>query len=112
MMRASIIVATGLGLALCAPAEAQDESMVSRLGVGTRTCAYWLTNATTENAGEHWIDGFWSGLNEAYPPHDVGHTVDGVDIRGEIKKRCMDHPSELLVYTTAWVYGMLRDEKR
>jgi hypothetical protein len=113
-MRGAVIIATGLGLALCARAEAQEiGGMAWAFGMGTQSCAYWLSNYRSENAGEHWISGYWSGLNVGNTnDHDVGHTVDAEGIIGEVKKFCKDHPSELLTVATGTVYFMLGSRKR
>jgi hypothetical protein len=81
--------------------------------MGMRSCAYWLQNTVSENAGEHWIDGYLTGANTwngSYP--HVGDGVDSVGIYAEVKKLCYEHPSKKLVVATGNVWIMLRGQKR
>jgi hypothetical protein len=114
-MRAAILVATGLGLALCADSEAQvvDRGAVLVVGIGNRSCADWLSNYVNENFDASWIAGYWTGANAVNPDdHKVGHTVDAEGFLGEVKKYCKNNPSELLAAATAVAYGTLQYQKR
>jgi hypothetical protein len=111
-MRVAVIIATGLGLALCADSEAQQPSTMSVFGIGHFSCANWLSNSTTQIAGQHWIDGYFTGINSLNSDHYVGQSVDSAGIYGEIAKVCREHPSQPLMNATAAVYMMLQDQKR
>ncbi len=63
---------------------------------GTRSCAAWLSNGATKNAGDHYITGFWSGLN-AFNQNTImrmtGNHTDNLGTIGEIEKICREKPS-------------------
>lgn len=40
-----------------------DDAPVDLTGIGSRTCAYWLSSRDHKLEGTVWIYGFWSGLN-------------------------------------------------
>ena len=114
-MRAAVIAATGLSLALRADSEAQvvDTGAVLVVGIGNRSCADWLSNHVNENFDASWIAGYWTGANAVNPDdHKVGHTVDAEGFIGEVKNYCKRNPSELLAAATAYAYGGLQYQKR
>jgi hypothetical protein len=115
-MRAALIVATGLGLALCVHAEAQHQGKIvttATFGWGNRSCAYWLANNATEVTGEHWIDGYLTGANaQNGDDHLVGDGMDSEGIYGEVKQACQGHPSKPLVVATGEAYYIVWNQKR
>ncbi len=40
-----------------------EEASINLSGIGSRTCAYWLSSRDHRLEGTVWIYGFWSGLN-------------------------------------------------
>lgn len=76
------------------PSRAQSTSI---FGIGTASCATWLSDSQMQMLGASWILGLWSGMNYAGSKHRVGHTTDAQGLVGEVKKRCLDVPSDLLL---------------
>jgi hypothetical protein len=109
-MRASV-VATCLGLALCGSATAQ-EITVWTMGIGHLSCANWLSNDISEQAGNSWVLGFWSGLNVFNTDHTVGHSIDNLGKLGELKKTCVEHPSASLSTVAREIYDMFAAQHR
>ena len=75
------------------------------LGAGTMSCAKWLDNDIFRKVGEHWAKGFWSGLsalNQAN--HERADKLDAYAVLGEIKRECVNHPSEDLNDAVVTVY--------
>jgi hypothetical protein len=124
MRRVSIsgeeIVVRILGIACAALILSSTASMGQSKGTivlgfvsGNNSCAAWLANAATEQAGNNWIVGFWSGLNlNSQTRHDVGKTTDGFGIVALVKKKCSDDPTSMLLGTTVDVYDSLEKSGR
>ena len=78
-------------------------------GAGTVSCATWLSTSVSEIQGQHWILGFWTGSNWVAITYgakgSVGHSTDGHGVIGEIKKRCLNSPSDTLGVVTAAVFN-------
>ena len=73
---------------------------VDTMGLGAVSCAGWLSTPASEIQGRSWILGFWAGSNWVALTYgakeNVGHSTDGPGIIGEVKKRCLNSPSENL----------------
>ena len=83
------------------------------VGVGQRSCAFWLSNHTTTYEGGLWIYGFWSALNMSSGSNPmVGSTSDGEAILGEIKKVCEADPALPLPIAVSRVYYAFAASKR
>jgi len=99
-MRQSFFL-TALGCAISLfPAYASDARtpVMWAYGIGYQSCAYWLSNAYTENEGATWILGYWTGRNMANAPDRmVGSNSDADGLTGEIKKTCVQEPSTRLM---------------
>jgi hypothetical protein len=104
-MRAAIgLVALLLSLV---PARAENWA----IGVGAKSCAFWLSTPVLQAAGVTWITGFWSGLNYV-SDKTVGMHTDNEGLFAEIKKICQEHPSKDLTDATWEVYRMIEDQHR
>lgn len=84
---------------------------------GLDSCATWLSTSANENAGRHWILGFWSGKNmEAALAGGrmgrVGESTDGAGIVGEVKLACQAAPSKTLIAVTLETYERFKAENR
>ena len=73
---------------------------VETLGAGAASCATWLSSPTSERQGEQWILGFWTGSNWVALTYgtkrNVGYSTDNLGLIGEVKKRCLNSPSQTL----------------
>jgi hypothetical protein len=110
-----VITITALSLTLCGVAGAQDDTVDNRqvyyLGIAHRSCAFWLESVANQNAGNHWIGGFWTGLN-VYSLQDVGHTIDPEGVFGEIEKVCRENPSMHIITATRRIYEKMEAQHR
>jgi hypothetical protein len=96
----------------CAHAVAQPmELRVS--GLGRASCATWLADKASENEGMAWILGFWTGANALDPAGGtVGKSTDNLGIIAEVKRRCLEAPSEALVGVVSPMFVQFRDAGR
>jgi hypothetical protein len=61
-----------------------------------------------EIASDQWIYGFWSALNVVgINRHNVGQHTDPKGVVGEVRKECVENPSETLELATRKVYFKL-----
>jgi hypothetical protein len=83
-------------------------------GASAITAAPSLSNGlAVESAGENWIWGFWSGLNDfSITNRMVGHTTDAAGLMGEVKKVCGEHPSKDLFQAVREVYDVIAAQHR
>lgn len=84
---------------------------------GHQSCATWLSSPSSENAGSHWVLGFWSGKNmEAALSNPaagrVGSSTDNAGVVGEVKLTCQSRPSLSLVAATLETYERFKSEGR
>jgi hypothetical protein len=84
-------------------ASAQSSSSNVILGIGSLSCANWLSSPPNIHDGEMWILGYWSAVNDLNGFHLPPHT-DADVIWGETKKICMDEPSTTVAGAVARVY--------
>ena len=102
------------GLAFCllaaCPALAAESYAI---GIGTRTCASWLSSRANSFEGTVWIFGFWSGLN-AYNLRGrnfVGQSSSAEARISEVRKMCLKDPSSLLAYAAAQAYEAMEQRE-
>jgi hypothetical protein len=100
-----VFIAGAVALAVNASAQ---PSQIWLMGVGTRSCAWWLSTAENKTVGVHWLGGFLSAMNMAFsnfmddPTYkgiirrDVGINTDVTGWIGEVEKACREAPSERL----------------
>jgi hypothetical protein len=73
--------------------EAHDD-MALMFGIGTGSCAHWLSTRSLENEGNAWLMGWWSAFNNFNESdHKVGKTTDMAGVIGEVRKVCVAEPS-------------------
>lgn len=91
-----------LSTAAAAAAERTEKLSVDLAGVGSRTCAYWLSNQVNKSEGTVWIYGFWSGLNyvAAASQQDQSKASSAAMIAA-VEKECRREPSGVLA-AAAW----------
>jgi hypothetical protein len=101
------IVAAFLAVALpSCGATAEQDTLV--LGIGARSCAYWLSTPPARNEGRIWIMGFWSGWNLANDrDHQVGRHTDVDGKVALVQKECDRDPSMTLMNATARAYNKM-----
>jgi|GEM_PF-3181066 hypothetical protein len=90
------------------PALAEDtiHSDQFQLGIGTKSCAFWLSSQETEEEGRIWMLGYWSGLNSGrWWDSGVGNNTDAYAIFAEVKKVCNESPSLGFNFAISKVYG-------
>jgi hypothetical protein len=106
-MRTLRVVFTAAAVLLALNASAQPtERGVLVSGVGINSCAWWLSSESTKNAGQHYIQGYLSGMNWAQNSQ-VGRSTDNDGWLGEVEKECREAPSMLLVVAAHRVYQRL-----
>lgn len=105
--------AGAVALALDAAAQSTGRTAFV-MGIGTNSCAWWLSSEATKNAGQHYIIGFLSGMNIARAElqdvsinSNVGRNTDSAGWIGEVEKACREAPSEFLVQATLKAYRKL-----
>jgi hypothetical protein len=105
-LRSTVLIRTLLLMLLSTPAVAASEEAdtlsVDLTGVGSRTCAHWLSNQAYKSEGTVWIYGFWSGLNYVAAASGQGQSKasDAVMIAA-VEKECRREPSRVLA-VAAW----------
>lgn len=91
-----------LATAGAAAAEETEKLSVDLTGVGSRTCAYWLSHQDHKSEGIVWIYGFWSGLNYVAVASGQGQSKAGSAVMiAAVEKECRREPSSVLA-TAAW----------
>ena len=100
MMRTLLLML--LSTAAAAASERTDKLPINLAGVGTRTCAYWLSDDTHRSEGAVWIYGFWSGLNyvAAASQQDQSKATSNAMIAA-VETVCKREPSRILA-AVAW----------
>ncbi|MGZ5874599.1 MAG: hypothetical protein ACXWKP_21070 [Bradyrhizobium sp.] len=85
-----------------AASEETDKLSVDLTGVGSRTCAYWLSSQDHKSEGTVWIYGFWSGLNyvAAASGQSQAKASSAVMIAA-VERECRREPSGVLA-AAAW----------
>jgi hypothetical protein len=88
--------------AAAASIESKDKLSVNLAGVGTKTCAYWLSSQEHKSEGLVWIYGFWSGLNyvAAASQQDQSKATSNALIAA-VETVCKREPSRILA-AAAW----------
>jgi hypothetical protein len=78
---------------------------VQMFGLGTRSCAHWLSTPSRQIEGSAWLLGYWTGVNAVNDKnHLVGKDTDGEAIIAEARKICAAEPSTQMVDAIARVY--------
>ena len=84
-----------------------EEITYFSFGVGTTSCAKWLSSPDHQAEGDGWVGGFWSGLNaNNFHNHFVGAHSDAYAIWGEVRKICLGEPSTTLAEASFRVYEL------
>ena len=90
------------------PAAAQEYYAI---GIGNKSCGYWLSNARRVNEGNVYIGGFFTGMNframTLGAKGDVGAGTQVEGIIAEVEKVCRDQPSTDLIIAIGKVYSRL-----
>jgi hypothetical protein len=88
--------------AAAASIESKDKLSVNLAGIGTKTCAYWLSSQEHKSEGTVWIYGFWSGLNyvAAASQQDQSKATSNATIAA-VETACKREPSRILA-AAAW----------
>ena len=90
-----------LSTAVPAAAEA-DPVAVDLTGIGSKTCAYWLSGQGHQSEGAVWIYGFWSGLNYVAAASEQDQSkATGVAMIAAVDRLCRRDPSRVLA-AAAW----------
>ena len=101
MLKRSLVI-----LLLSTSAAAGSESTVKRsvnlAGVGSRTCAFWLSSQNHKSEGTVWIYGFWSGLNYVAAASEQNQSKATIDTMiSAVEQACRSYPSRVLA-AAAW----------
>ena len=86
-----------------------DTTNLLTFGIGQSSCAKWLSTPALEIEGNDWILGFWTGVNVGTffaggGRGNIGHSTDAFGIIGEVKKLCLNSPSQLVSTTASVVF--------
>ena len=92
--------------AAAASIESKDKLSVNLAGVGTKTCAYWLSSQEHKSEGLVWIYGFWSGLNyvAAASQQDQSKATSNAMIAA-VETVCKREPSRILAAAVNTSHG-------
>ena len=83
-------------------AEATDKLSVNLAGVGSDSCAYWLSNQDHKSEGTVWIFGFWSGLNYVAAASDQDQSkATSANMIAAVETTCKHDPTSSLA-SAAW----------
>jgi hypothetical protein len=94
-----------------AAAQGADKLSVDLAGIGSRTCAYWLSGQGHESEGTVWIYGFWSGLNYVAAASEQEQSkATGHAMVAAVQKLCRREPSRILA-SAAWAAYIDLNEK-
>ena len=89
---------------------------VLQMGIGTLSCATWLSDQDTERSGEQWLFGLLTGLNVMAATHDdsgvVGKGTDQPGFVAAVKRACDEDRSRPLIWAATGVYARLKQEGR
>jgi hypothetical protein len=82
---------------------AQDANgSVDMIGIGSMSCAHWLSTQEHRLEGTVWIYGFWTGLNYvAAASGQTQATIDAAEISAKVEKTCAQGSSQTLG-SAAW----------
>jgi hypothetical protein len=89
------------------------EVAVNLTGIGSKTCAYWLSGQSHQSEGVVWIYGFWSGLNyvAAASEQDQSKTT-GTAIVAAVDRLCRREPSRVLAAAAWSAYVDLQEKNK
>jgi hypothetical protein len=75
---------------------------VNLTGIGSKTCAYWLSGQGHQSEGSVWIYGFWSGLNYVAAASEQDQSkATGAAMIAAVDRLCRSEPSRVLA-AAAW----------
>ncbi len=91
-----------LSTAVADAAQGTDKLSVNLAGVGSKTCAYWLSSKGHKSEGAVWISGFWSGLNYVAAASEQDQSkATGAAMIAAVENLCRREPSRVLA-SAAW----------
>jgi hypothetical protein len=86
------------------------------MGMGTSSCANWLSSDAARTRGNNWLSGFLSGMNISNQfsarRTNVGQNTDVMGWLGEVEKTCREEPSQQLVLIAKRTYQLLERQGR
>jgi len=77
-------------------------------GIGSVSCATWLSNTANEQEGTVWLMGFWTGMSYGSGDISVGSLTDTLGIIASVKASCALDPAELLSIHAMVVFNKFR----
>jgi hypothetical protein len=92
--------------------EPLNAESIFAVGIGTQSCATWLSTKPRYRDGQNWILGYFSASNQAAteePGRMVGSRENGPRIIAEVEKVCQKQPSMLLLEAASETYNQMRD---
>jgi hypothetical protein len=85
-----------------AATEDADDVAVNLAGIGSKSCAYWLSGQSHQSEGSVWIYGFWSGLNYVAAASEQNQSkATSIEMIAAVEKLCRRQPSRILA-AAAW----------
>src|SRR4051812_1160233 len=92
----SLLIPLSITIAAAGAVRAEDTS-IELAGIGSRTCAYWLSARDHKSEGTVWIYGFWSGLNYvAVPSQKEQPKAPTAAMIAAVEAVCRREPSRVL----------------
>lgn len=99
--------AATVAVSFCGAVSAEEPSLFIH-GIGSVSCATWLSTPDQEREGTAWLLGFWTGMNYGTDDLTVGQETDTLGIVAAVKDSCRSDPSELLAIHTMVVFDKFR----
>jgi hypothetical protein len=101
-----------LVLSTAAPATGRTEDIsVDLAGIGSKTCAYWLSSPVHKSEGAVWIYGFWSGLNYVAAASEQDQSrASSAEMIAAVETACNRQLSHILA-SAAWSAYIARNKK-
>lgn len=102
-----------MSISICSFANVYSQTTrIHFFGVGTGSCASWLSTENNKFQGDVWILGAWSGMNVYNTKnHVVGSNTDAQGLIAEVRAVCVKSPSLVLhnavieAYVSLWGAG-------
>jgi NAD(P)-dependent dehydrogenase (short-subunit alcohol dehydrogenase family) len=85
--------------------DASAQSAYHAVGIGNRSCAFWVSDPGRENEGVAYLYGVWTALNMVNPRNRfVGSKTDNEGKIAAVKQVCLGKPSMAFVDAVAEAY--------
>ena len=105
MMKRFLFAAIVSAVPACLVSAQDAKVSVDMMGIGGMSCAHWQSTQALRLEGTIWIYGFWTGLNYvAAASGQAESKVDTAAVLVEVKKTCVQRPSQVLASAVRTAY--------